>query len=100
MTHSARSLPQTPSTAPEADTALARIGRIVQRMLVDRAISRAVAPDDDLRLAGLSSLDLVTLVLEVEAEFDVTVPEQSIVPINFRSIASISRLITSLLHQS
>jgi acyl carrier protein len=55
-----------------------------------------VAPDSDLRDLGLTSLDMVALVLSVEAEFDLTIPESQITPANFRSISSINSLVVSL----
>ena len=73
-----------------------RIASVVQRLLAEHSIDRAVGPDEDLRLAGLSSLDMVSLVLSVEEEFDLMVPETSIMPSNFRSIAAIGRLVESL----
>jgi len=73
-----------------------KIAGLVQRLLVEHSINRVVAADDDLRLAGLSSLDMVSLVLTVEEEFGVMVPETGITPANFRSIAAISRLVESL----
>lgn len=74
----------------------ARITGLVRRLLAEHASDRPVGPDEDLRIAGLSSLDMVTLVLSVESEFDLMVPESSIMPTNFRSIAAISRLVDSL----
>ena len=73
-----------------------RIAGLVQRLLTEHSIDRVVAPEDDLRLAGLSSLDMVSLVLAVEEEFELMVPEGNIMPSNFRSIASISRLVETL----
>jgi acyl carrier protein len=73
-----------------------RIAGVVQRLLAEHSIDRKVTPEDDLRQAGLSSLDMVSLVLSVEEEFDLMVPEVSIMPTNFRSIAAISRLVESL----
>jgi acyl carrier protein len=73
-----------------------RIAGVVQRLLAEHSIDRVVAPDDDLRSAGLSSLDMVSLVLAVEDEFELMVPEGNIMPANFRSIASISRLVETL----
>ena len=73
-----------------------KIAGLVQRLLVEHSINRVVAMDEDLRLAGLSSLDMVSLVLTVEEEFGVMVPEAGITPANFRSIAAISRLVESL----
>ncbi len=56
-----------------------------------------VFPDDDLRSAGLSSLDMVNLVLAVESEFDVSIPDADITPARFRSIATIAALVKTLL---
>jgi acyl carrier protein len=81
-----------PSVGPQD-----RVSAVVHRMLLDRSITRAVGSDDDLRQAGLSSLDMVNLVLTIEAEFDVRIPETDITPANFRSIALISKLVVSLL---
>ena len=76
-----------------------RIAGVVQRLLREHSIDHTVGVDEDLRQAGLSSLDMVTLVLSVEEEFDLMVPEVSIMPTNFRSIAAISRLVDSLRRQ-
>ncbi|HEY7233932.1 MAG TPA: phosphopantetheine-binding protein [Gemmatimonadaceae bacterium] len=73
-----------------------RIAGVVRRLLAEHSIDRAVGPDEDLRQAGLSSLDMVSLVLSVEEEFDLMVPEVSIMPSNFRSIAAIGRVVVSL----
>ena len=69
---------------------------VVQRLLAERSINRVVGADDDLRVVGLSSLDMVSLVLSVEEEFGLMVPEAGITPANFRSITAISRLVESL----
>lgn len=71
---------------------------VVHRLLVERAIVRVIRPEDDLREAGLTSLDMVNLVLSVEAEFGLMVPEDSIKPANFRSVAAISSLVSELLN--
>ena len=73
-----------------------RVISVVQRLLTQRSISRTVAPADDLRDAGLTSMDMVNLVLAVETEFDVMIPESRITPANFRSVAAISSLIEAL----
>ncbi len=81
-------------------TTVARITNVVQRLLSQRAISRIVAPEDDLREVGLSSMDMLNLVLAIEAEFDLTIPESGIAPANFRCIAAIGELIFTLSPQS
>jgi acyl carrier protein len=70
---------------------------VVQRFLKEHSIERPVSPHEDLREAGLSSLDMVNLVLTVEAELGVTIPDREITPANFRSISAIDRLLTSLM---
>lgn len=44
----------------------------------------------------LDSLDIVTLVTEINAEFDVTIPAEEIVPKNFNSAEALMELITRL----
>ena len=81
---------------PNAQSVTERISAVVRRLLAEHSIDRPVAVDEDLRQAGLSSLDMVSLVLSVEEEFELMVPEASIMPTNFRSVAAISRLVESL----
>ena len=69
---------------------------VVRRIFDARAIARPVQPHDDLREAGLTSLDMVSLVLSVESEFDVISPERDITPTNFRSVVTIETLIARL----
>ncbi len=72
------------------------VSHVVRRILVQQSIDRPVSANDDLREIGLTSLDMVDLVLSVESEFNVRIPEAAITPANFRSIASIDALISSL----
>lgn len=82
-----------------ADTHL-RISTVVQSLCRERSISREVQPEDALIEVGLTSLDTVKLVLLVEDEFELTLPLDEIKPDNFRSIATISRMIARLLEQA
>ena len=60
------------------------------------ALDGSVGRDDDLPEAGLSSLDMVNLMLAVEAEFDLKIPDRDMIPANFRSIARIEALVHTL----
>jgi acyl carrier protein len=73
-----------------------RIGALVRQLLAKRGIDRAVGRDDDLGESGLSSLDTVNLMLAVEAEFDVKIPDRDMTPAHFRSIARIETLVGAL----
>jgi acyl carrier protein len=84
---------------PAAPTTRQRIAELVRQLLAKRALNRAVGDEDDLGESGLSSLDIVNLMLAVESEFDLSIPERDMRPANFRSIARIEALVTSLLDQ-
>lgn len=73
-----------------------RIEALIRPMLAKRGIDRAVGPDDDLSEVGLSSLDTVNLMLAVEAEFDVKIPDRDMTPAHFRSVARIEALLDTL----
>jgi acyl carrier protein len=70
-----------------------RVAQLVRRVLERRATARPVGHDDDLRTSGLSSLDMVNLMLAVEAEFAIKISERDMTPANFRSIARIAALV-------
>ena len=72
------------------------VARVVRGILAERSINAVVSLDSDLRDVGLTSLDMVALVLAVEAAFNLTLPETQITPANFRSISSINALVGSL----
>ncbi len=69
---------------------------VVRRMLAERSINFSVSPHDDLSDIGLTSFDMVELVLSVESRFDLCIPETHITPANFRSISAIEALVTAL----
>ena len=75
-----------------------RVVAIVQEILDRRSVNRPILADDDLRDVGLTSLDMVNLMLSVEAEFGLTIPDADMTLRNFRSISAIDTLVTSLLH--
>jgi acyl carrier protein len=80
-----------------SDSPADRVADLIKRVFTKRALTFPTSHDEDLRNLGLSSLDMVNLVLSVESEFNVTIPEMDITPKSFRSISTISALITGLL---
>jgi acyl carrier protein len=69
---------------------------VVRRLFDERSINATISSESDLRDAGLTSIDIVALVLSVEAEFNLTIPESQITPANFRSVSAINALLASL----
>jgi acyl carrier protein len=71
-----------------------RIVAIACHMLVKRGVRTSPRRDENLREAGLTSLDMVNLVLAVEAEFDIEIPQSAMTPDNFDTIAAIESLVS------
>lgn len=72
------------------------VAKVVNRMLARRGAAIEIARDSDLRNSGLTSLDMVNLMLAVEAACHVTIPQSAMTPEHFASIASIEALIAAL----
>jgi acyl carrier protein len=73
-----------------------RVVVLVRQLLAKRGVARAPGRDDDLTESGLSSLDMVNLMLAVETEFDVKIPDRDMTPANFRSVGRIEALLAGL----
>ena len=76
------------------------IALLVRQILAKRGIDRTIDLEADLAEVGLTSLDTVNLMLAVEAEFAVKIPDRDMTPANFRSIARIDGLVGTLLNKS
>ena len=74
-----------------------RILVLVRAILEENAIVAEVGVDASLVDIGLTSMDMVSLMLGIEAEFDFTIPQPEITPENFQSIAKLERMIVGQL---
>jgi acyl carrier protein len=70
-----------------------RIVALVRAILEQNAIAADVHPDQRLVDAGLTSMDMVNLMLAVEAEFDFAIPQAEITPENFQSIRTLELMV-------
>jgi acyl carrier protein len=70
-----------------------RIIALVKVILEQNAISAEVTPEALLVDVGLTSVDMVNLMLGVEAEFDFTIPQSEITPENFQSVETLERMV-------
>jgi acyl carrier protein len=71
----------------------AQIAAIVDALLVRKKATVGVGVEEDLHDRGLTSLDMVNLMLAVEDEFGIEIPQREMTPDNFRTIAAIERLV-------
>jgi acyl carrier protein len=74
-----------------------RVLSIVRRILEENAITANVHSESRLVDIGLDSMDMVELMLKVEAEFDLTLPQPEITPENFQSVKTLEVMILNQL---
>jgi len=66
---------------------------LVKAILEQNSIVVEFDPDSRLAEIGLTSMDMVNLMLGVEAEFDFTIPQSEITPENFKSVGTLQQMI-------
>jgi acyl carrier protein len=74
-----------------------RVLSVVRSIFEQNAITADVHPESRLVDIGLGSMDMVALMLKVEAEFDLTLPQPEITPENFQSVKTLERMILNQL---
>lgn len=74
-----------------------RITKLVKGILEQNSLTADVTPSAKLVDIGLTSMDMVNLMLGVEAEFDFTIPQAEITPENFQSVETLERMVATQL---
>ena len=75
------------------DDVQTRLLALVKTILQQNAMTVEINPDTLLVDVGFTSMDMVNLMLGVEAEFDFTIPQDKITPENFQSVATLERMV-------
>jgi len=70
-----------------------RLLALVKSILDQNAIPAQLTAATLLVDVGLTSMDMVNLMLAVEAEFDFTIPQEEITPDNFQSVETLKTLV-------
>lgn len=75
-----------------------RLIALVKRVIGPATVFPSPFPvDTQLSDLGISSLKMVNLMLAVELEFDIAIPQSDITPENFQSVNSIQELVQRML---
>jgi acyl carrier protein len=82
------------------DDVQTRILALVKTILQQNAMTVEINPDSLLVDVGFTSMDMVNLMLGVEAEFDFTIPQAEITPENFQSVKTLERMIVAQLQSA
>jgi acyl carrier protein len=76
-----------------------RLVALVKQVSGSASVFPAPFPvDTQLSELGISSLKMVNLMLAVELEFDIAIPQSDITPENFQSLSSIRSLVEKMLN--
>ena len=82
----------------QAEGVTERLAALVKQVLgVGAAVPDPLPLDAQLSDLGISSLKMVNLMLAVEVEFDIMIPQADITPENFHSLTTIDALVTRTL---
>jgi acyl carrier protein len=84
-----------PSPKPQASTRERLIG-LIRQILGQAAGARPMPIDARLSDLGMSSLKMVKLMLAIEVEFNLAIPQTDITPENFESIATVEAMLNKL----
>jgi acyl carrier protein len=63
------------------------------RKLLGATVNRPLAVDAHLSELGITSIKMVSLMLAIEAEFDLAIPQSEITPETFATLASLEALV-------
>jgi acyl carrier protein len=75
------------------------VALVKQTLGANAVIPHPFPVDQQLSDLGISSLKMVNLMLAVELEFDIAIPQSDITPENFHSVAAIEALVVRTLSQ-
>ena len=73
-----------------------QITEVVSQILQKHGVDGPVPVDVDLARFGMTSIDMVELMLGIEAEFDLMIPPSEITLRNFSSVAAVQELVARL----
>jgi acyl carrier protein len=80
---------------PQASTRERLIG-LIRQILGQAAGARPMPIDARLSDLGMSSIKMVKLMLAIEVEYNLAIPQADITPENFESIASVEAMLNKL----
>jgi acyl carrier protein len=85
-----------PLGAVSDDSVRSRLVGVVGALMQRRQLELPTSLDQSLRDAGLKSLDLVNMMLAVEDEFGIEIPQNLLSIDNFRTIRAIEELVAQV----
>jgi len=72
------------------------IETLVKSIMASNGCKAELTPDKGLAEIGLTSMDMMNLMLGVEAKFNMMIPAEFLTPEHFHSVSSVEKMITKL----
>src|SRR5215469_1248877 len=80
----------------DAPSTRERLLNLVRQILEQQGAARPLPIDARLNDLGMTSIKMIKLMLAIELEFDLAIPQAEITPENFISVASIEAMVVRL----
>lgn len=74
---------------------IAEIKKYIENNILDEAIE--VQADSDLKKVGIDSFSTVEIILFIERRFGVSIPDEKLVPDNFKTIQALASTVAQLM---
>jgi acyl carrier protein len=72
---------------------ISKLSSIVAEIAQKHDVNHRIAATDHLVDSGMTSMAMVDLLLAIEAELDVTIPQREMTPSNFQSIETLAGML-------
>lgn len=79
----------------DANTIIAEIKKYAENNILAEAVQ--IDADTDLKKAGIDSFSTVEIILFIERKFGVTIPDEKLIPDNFKTLRSLAATVLELM---
>lgn len=79
----------------DAEIIIAEIKKYIEKNILAEAVQ--IDADTDLKKAGIDSFSTVEIILFIERKFGVAIPDEKLMPDNFKTLQSLSSTVLELM---
>lgn len=79
----------------DSNTIIAEIKKYIEKNILAEAVQ--INADTDLKQAGIDSFSTVEIILFIERRFGVSIPDEKLIPDNFKTLQSLAATVQELM---
>jgi acyl carrier protein len=79
----------------DAEIIIAEIKKYIEKNILAESVQ--IDADTDLKKAGIDSFSIVEIILFIERKFAVAIPDEKLIPDNFKTLQSLSSTVLELI---